>query len=235
MTNRILFCLAICLFGITGWAQQQTSDLRTQYDKQYGLDLTIYQGRAYQPEVNVESGFPFWTQEPFFTGSLVVDGQKYDSLLLKIDIYNHQLILGFHDLNGALKQVIVDPLLPDSVLVNGTVFIPTLHLKMPGRLVELIYMGKISCCVFWEKQKQLNTNSNSKGYYFSKQKNRRYFVYQGNLFTFSSLSQFCLFFDKHQSEKIKQFAKINGIKFRKCNSFQLKQLIEFVDQQILTQ
>ncbi len=230
LINKFLIFFGLSFVSLSIWAQQQPSDLREQYDNNYGFDLTIFQGKAYQPEANIESGFPFWMQEPFYTGSLVVNGVRHDSLWLKIDIYKHNAILGFYDLNGALNQLIIDTSKVDSIFVNGTVFIPSPHPKLKGDFVEFVHRGTVSCYVYWEKQKQVNTNSNSKGYFFSKQKSRRCFVYQGELYFYSSLSKLCNLFDKQKSDLIKQYAKKNGIKFRRNNNAQLSQLLDFVDQ-----
>jgi hypothetical protein len=230
LINRLLIYFVFGFASLPVWAQHHSPDLRKQYDNLYGFDLTIFQGKAYQTEINIESGFPFWMQESFFTGSLVVDGVRHDSLLLKYDIYKHNAILGFKDLNGALNQLIIDPSTVDSIFMNGTVFIPSPHPKLKGDFVEFVHKGTVSCYVYWEKQKQVNTNSNSKGYFFSKQKSRRCFVYQGELYFYSSLSKLCNLFDKQKSAQIKLFAKKNGIKFRRCSNSQLSQLLDFVDQ-----
>lgn len=225
-------CCFLFIFQPVKAQEQSKEQLRNEFDKKYGMDISLNEGMMYFPELNIVAGNPFWESDKVFPGTIVLNGSAYPNQFLKYDIFNQNFILVFHEHTGVLKQIILDPYRVDSVFIGNAVFIKNPFPEIDKRYIQMIFKGDVSCYVSWWKQKVVRSNTDKAGYSFLKQENNKYIVYHSKLFEFEGVHQFCKIFPKIYSKEIKHFLKINEIQLRKADTFQLQKLMKFVKELI---
>ncbi|MBN2634632.1 MAG: hypothetical protein JXR61_00075 [Prolixibacteraceae bacterium] len=233
--SRYLFCFAylVLLFIFYPARSQNHSEknARHVYDQQYGLDLSLFQGKQYYPESNIVEGHPFWGSGETLNGTVIIDGNCFTEQLLQYDLYHQNFILMIKKKSGALVQIILDAERIDTVLLEDAVFFKNNFPSIGNRFIQQVAEGKnLSCYISWKKQKVIKSTTSTSGYTFTKAERMTFLTYQSNQRVFSRTHQFCKIFPKEYTKAIKQYLSENDIQIRKASLLQLQQLTHFVDQ-----
>jgi len=229
---KIIFLILIISFSYTFpvHAQVQNSKLDKDYfDKKYGMDVILHEGRIYYPEGNIVSGHPYWGQDNFLRGDLVLNGKRYNNQRIKYDICNQFFILSFNDLIGAEKQIILNPDIIDTIYLENSVFIKNPISKIDFIFIQLVNNGAIPCYLTWEKDKTVQPDNRNLGYSYTKEKSIKYLIYDSVLYKFKNKRDLASIFPKKQRDDIRQYISSNSIELRKGDIQQLEQLIKHIE------
>lgn len=78
-----------------------------EYDRQLGRNTMSYTGRSYyDPNGNIK-GHQFFMDDYWESGNVTYDGNRYDSIFLKYDIYKDLLLIENFNSNGYLSPIIL--------------------------------------------------------------------------------------------------------------------------------
>ncbi|WP_372652539.1 hypothetical protein, partial [Draconibacterium sp.] len=146
----IIFCF--CCIAKLALGQSITIDsLKQEYDKQYGLNSILINGKKSSTYYLDHYGHPFWRSDKEFWADIFLESKRFEAQRVKYNIEKQEFILNFTNLNGAEKQIILTPSIVDTIVINEYIFIPNTNKKIKPAYVQLIYSNKVKCTKGWYK------------------------------------------------------------------------------------
>jgi hypothetical protein len=232
--NLYSLLLIYCSFSVTGQTKEQINQLYQSYDKHYGLDPRLYNGVKYVPEHPFALGMPFWASSEPFQGELVIQGIKYSNLHLQYDNFRQEFILHFYDLNNAQNALIVNSNLIDTVFLGQTIFVHNKIKEIDEPFIQLIYTGKLSCYIAWNKEYSFISGGPHPGFQYSKDYKKIYI--QPSPDTIKLVKQrkdFFKLFDPSELKEIKAYFHQHKIKFKSIDDNSLTLLLAYCNTVLL--
>ncbi len=222
--------LVIILFFLgvvhTGFGQNESIDsLRADFDKSYGLDVLLNNGRKYIPDNNQIIGHPFWKSDDSFTGNLNVKGRTFNDLKLKFNLYKQEFILIYSNLNGQSGQIILNSEAIDSVRTGTVLFVPNKNPEIKQKFVQQIHSGKLECFMGRYKELEFNRTGVNIGSIYTSERHSYYLIYNGEVHQFARKSSFLRIFDGIQRSSIRKYMSSNHFRIKNMNENELRKLI----------
>lgn len=232
--NILVICLIIFLMG-KGYGQSMSIDsLRADYDKLYGLDVLLNNGKKYFPDKNPIDGHAFWKSKDPFLADVTISGRTFKNQSIKYNLDKQEFLLIYTNFNGQQGQIILNTSVIDSVNGSSFSFVPNKYPEIKQPFVQLIYQGRLSCYIGWYKELKISSiNGVKSGYEFSDDFHKNYLVYNGTVYRFSNKSSFLRIFNKTERISIRRFISANRYIFRSLDDIKLKKLMAYCDK-ILT-
>lgn len=231
--QRIILVISVILFiASKGYGQTLSVDsLRADFDKLYGLDVLLNNGKKYFPDKNAIIGHPFWrSKDPFFA-DLTLSGKTFKDQSIRYNLDKQEFILVYTNFNGQQGQIILNTSVIDSVNGRSFSFVPNKFPEIKQQFAQLIYQGRLSCYVGWYKELKISSiNGTKSGYQFSDDFHRNYLVYKGAVCRFSNKSSFLRIFNKTERIAIKKYFSTNRFIFKGLDDSKLKRLIAYCDE-----
>jgi len=166
MRKNLASFLGILLIILTlipklGYAQSDnkpilSAEVFVHFDQLYKVDARLVSGDFYQtPFMNKLAGHPYYFDTEWKLGSVVLEGIKYDSLLLRYDICSNQLILNTVNITNSYLQLVLKKEHIDSFYIDGHLFrqYPKIQAQSDIQFCEVLASGKID--FFLVKSKRL--------------------------------------------------------------------------------
>lgn len=213
-----------------GYGQIEVVDsVRTEFDKLYGLDVILNNGKKYFPDSNPVIGFPFWKSDESFLADLTINGKSFLDKQIRYNTFNQEFVLLYTNLNGQDVQIILNSEGIDSVRIGNTLFVPNPYPEIKPKFIQQIYSGQLICYKGWYKEMQFNRTGVNIGYIYSKDKYVNYLVYQGVVHRFSGKSSFLKIFSGYKRSLIRKYLSSRHIKFKKIGENELRDLMEYCE------
>ena len=213
-----------------GWAQNESIDsLYTKFDKLYGSDVLLNNGKKYFPETNSAKGHPFWGGQESFPADLTISGKTFPYQQLKYDLHKQEFLLFYTDLNGQKCQIILNTPFIDSVKTENSLFVRNQYPEIVQPFVRLVYRGNISCYVGLKKELDFTNIGVNTGYGYSKEIRTYYLIFNKVVYQFRNKSTFLKIFPSPKRAAIRTQISLNRLKFKKIDEAKLRQLIVFCD------
>jgi len=234
MRQVILFvCIVLC-FVHNGWSQSKSIDsLRIEFDKSYGLDVLLHNGKKYFPNNNPVIGYPYWKNKDSISGDITISGKTFKDQQLKYDINRQEFVLFYFNFNGQSSQIILNVSSIDSVNIGKCLFIPNSYPKIHQQFIQLVYQGDLSCYIGWYKELKLNTIGARPGFEYTKDLRLNYLVSKGSVNQFTNRYSFLQIFNPKERVSIRKYLKDNGLRFKAMNVNDLKKLIIFCEHTLI--
>ncbi len=130
---RSILILMLVISSITGFSQTKqerfaSEELRDVLDRQYGVDQRLVSGNFYYGANRGSiSGHPYFIDPERKTGSVVIEGVRFDDLELRYDILDNSIVLRFFPMNSAAIEISLKKDNIDNFEMDGLLFVP-----MPG-------------------------------------------------------------------------------------------------------
>lgn len=229
--NILVVFLIIFLIG-KGYGQSMSTDsLRADYDKLYGLDVLLNNGKKYFPDKNPIVGHAFWKSKDSFLADVTISGRTFKNQSIKYNLDKQEFLLIYTNFNGQQGQIILNTSVIDSVIGRYFSFIPNKYPEIKQQFVQLIYQGRLSCYIGWYKELKISSiNGVKSGYEFSDDFHKNYLVYKGTVYRFSNKSSFLRIFNKTERSSIRKYFSANRIILRSLDDIKLKKLIDYCDE-----
>ena len=140
------------------------SNAKQLYSKTIGKEAHLYNGREYNQRFIGVEGNPFYNENIWNNGSVYYDHQLYNSVHLKLDIYNNLIIIGFYDTKGFFSsiQLVTEKIKYFNWSGHFFINIENNTLENPGlssSFYDLLYDGKIKVLGQYTKSIQKNLSS----------------------------------------------------------------------------
>lgn len=232
MQKFILFiCVILFSVGKGDGQTLQVDSLRADFDKLYGLDVLLNNGKKYFPDKNPIVGHPFWRGMDTFLADVTISGRTFKNQSLKYNLDKQEFILVYTNFNGQQGQIILNALVIDSVNGRSFSFVPNKYPEIKQQFVQLIYHGRLSCYVGWYKELKISSiNGIKSGYQFSEDFHKNYLIYNGTVCKFSNKPSFLRIFNKTERISIRKYFSVNRFTFKSLDDDALRKLIIYCEE-----
>ncbi|HEY3388789.1 MAG TPA: hypothetical protein VGK38_04400 [Prolixibacteraceae bacterium] len=234
MRKTILFICIVFFVVRTSWGQNEPIDsLRADFDKLYGLDVLLTNGKKYFPDSNPVIGHPFWRSKDSFSADLTISGRTFKGQSIKYNLNKQEFLLLYTNYNGQQGQIILNTSAIDSVNTGMYRFVPSVFPEIKQQFVQLIHQGHLSCYIGWYKELKFNTLGPYAGYEYTKDFRTYYVLYNGRVYHFTNKSSFLRIFNQKERASIRKYISSNRFRFRKMNEYNLRKLIVYCDKTVI--
>jgi hypothetical protein len=222
-----------CVVGTVCGQNASIDSLRSDFDKLYGLDVLLSNGKRYFPDNNPVIGHPFWKSKDTFLADLTISGKTFKDQRLKYNLYKQEFILIYTNYNGQQGQIILNTSAIDSVNSETTKFIPNEFPEIKQTFVQLVYKGNLSCYIGWHKELQCNSFGAKAGFEYTQEQCRYYLEYNGLVNQFINKSSFLRIFNAKDRTMVRKYISTNRIRFKKLDENNLRKLIAYCNKTII--
>ncbi|RKD91571.1 hypothetical protein [Mangrovibacterium diazotrophicum] len=223
----LIIVLFVSLSSSVGAQSQLVDSLRQKYDEKYGLDVLLNNGRKYFPNNNPAKGHPYWETATPLRADLTVAGKFFPAQKVKYDLHTQQFVLIYLDENSREQDLVINNEAVDTIKIKEAVFIRNKFSEPAQPYLQVIHEGEIGCYISWSKMLQYNRSGTNIGYEYTAEKKNYFLLREGQLYRFSSKSNFLKIFPKEEKTKLKKYMVSNHIRFNKMSTNQLQTLIEY--------
>jgi hypothetical protein len=202
-------------------------ELKENFDHLNGPDYNLLNGRQYDP-LNSGISHPYFNTDRYRPGSLLLNGEAYDSVTINYDIFDQQVILQYPvNISGQNIKVVLNRELIDHFNIDGKTFRKMSYPETGSSFFQVVSPGEISCFLHWEKRLNRSTYSGNTSYNYSNQTREIYLQKEGHLYVVRSRSSFTGVFDETYQKEIKRYLRREKIRFRNASDEKLGDLMNF--------
>jgi len=225
--------LFACFYSGAAKTQAQTINDSTLYrwknyfDLSYGPDYNLINGVKYLYLYSDIEGHPFFGEDQFYKGSLVIANREYQDVYLKYEIYNQNIILQYSPFSGGTDQILLKNEDIHEFKIDGKLFRKYSFSETGTRFYQVVTSGKTYCLYYWEKILNYSTLS---AFNFSNQKKESFLVKNGKPYSFRNRRKFRKLFPVQYQKEIKQFIRKNKIRLKNESDSNIRHLLEFCNQ-----
>ena len=212
-------------------AEQGFYELKEIFDQGYVPDHNLLNGREYELPYAATS-HPYFNTDLYRPGSLLLNGEAYESVPINYDIVDQQLILQVILQNpGSLFdreiKVVLNTEFIDHFKINGLMFRKIAFPETGSSFFQVVGSGDTGCFLLWKKTLHSSIYSGSTRYTYSKQSREIYLQKKGQLHLVRSRSSFTSLFDEKYQQEINEFLRREKIRFRNASAEELGDLMNF--------
>ena len=201
-------------------------ELKENFDQLNGPDYKLLNGRQYNL-LNSGNSHPYFNTDSYRPGSLVLNGESYDGIIINYDIYDQQLILQYPGNSGQDLKVVLNREMIDHFQIDGLSFRLMSSPESGSSFFQVLSSGDMSCFLLWKKTLYRSTASGNINYKYSKQSREIYLQREGRLYVVRSRSSFTSIYDEAYRKEIKEFLRREKINFRNASDEKLGELMDF--------
>ncbi len=201
-------------------------ELKENFDQLNGPDYKLLNGRQYDL-LNSGKSHPYFNTDRYRPGSLLLNGEPYDSITINYDISDQQLTLLYPGNSGQDLKVVLNREMIDHFQIDGLTFRLMSYPETGSSFFQVLSSGDISCFLLWKKTLSRSTVSGNTSYKYSKQSREIYLQREGRLYVVRSRSSFTSIYDEAYRKEIKEFLRREKIRFRNASDEKLGELMNF--------
>ncbi|MGB8490965.1 MAG: hypothetical protein WCE64_07890 [Bacteroidales bacterium] len=194
------------------------------------LDYQIlYNGRFWENQIYNTDGHQFFLSSDFASGSVIVDGYKYDSIKIKYDIFNDELLIRRKD--GVIVQLNKE--LIDSFCLNfNNETLSFKNIEDQGRNLtgyyNVLYDSGIRIYVKYRKEILPTTFTNGPPRF--NQVNKIYIIKEGQIHrTDTRKDLLILFMTREEKQMIKEYIRNNHFRISRDDPGIFRRVIEYYE------
>lgn len=169
-SNIFLFAVILLLTHLPAVtrAQQAPSQISSQkilthFDQIFRVDSRLISGNFYQDlSPRSTDGHPYYGDQSWNIGSVVIDNISFDSLLLRYDIYNNELICNPVNFTNSLMPLALNKDRISSFTMNGRRFLPfpSPETGQKIRFSEVLASGPVTLLLLQSKKLKVPISGN---------------------------------------------------------------------------
>jgi hypothetical protein len=201
-------------------------ELKENFDHLNGPDYNLLNGRQYDL-LNSGKSHPFFNTDRYRPGSLLLNGETYDSITINYDIFDQQLTLQYPGNSGQDLKVVLNREMIDHFQIDGLTFRLMSFPETGSSFFQVLSSGDMSCFLLWKKTLSRSTASGNTSYKYSKQSREVYLQREDRLYVVRSRSSFTSIYDEAYRKEIKEFLRREKIRFRNASDEKLGELMNF--------
>jgi hypothetical protein len=205
--------------------------LKVFLEQLYGADYNLINGRRYVNLYPTAEGHPYFGEDKFYRGYIVINNISYTNVEIKYDICNQKIILQYPHFSGNKDIIILNGEFIEEFEINGRSFRKYTFPGTGPRFYQIISPGNLSCLYHWEKQllKGLSVETYFK---YSPEKRLSYLVIDNKLCPFNSRKSFLKLLPQEHNTEIKIYLRSYKIWIRNASDFQIRQLMDYCNELI---
>jgi hypothetical protein len=216
---------------------QQSSSLKTtdaviQFtQKIYGPDDLLVNGRLYIPDHLKAEGNPYFEEEKWTTGRIIIKGKSFDNIEFIYNIAVDRIVIQSKDINQNNIAVLLNRNFIDDFYIGEHHFINVDQLNLISiekGFAEEIYRSGLTFVIRYKKD-FLNQYSQSNPYgSYSKLQSTKYIQKGNQLVKLPTRKSFLVCFKPFQNQ-IKKYFRSNNISYKNASKEELSGLLKFCD------
>jgi hypothetical protein len=207
-------------------SEKRFYELKENFDHLNGPDYNLLNGRQYDL-LNSGKSHPFFNTDRYRPGSLLVNGEAYDSVMINYDIFDQQLTLQYPGNSGQDLKVVLNREMIEHFQIDGLTFRLMSFPETGSSFFQELSSGEMSCFLLWKKTLSRSTVSGNTSYKYSKQSREVYLQREDRLYVVRSRSSFASNYDEAYRKEIKEFLRREKIRFRNASDEKLGELMNF--------
>lgn len=201
-------------------------EIKENFDHLNGPDYNLLNGRQYDL-LNSGKSHPYFNTDRYRPGSLLLNGETYDSVTINYDIVDQQVTLQYPGNSGQDLKVVLNREMIDHFQIDGKTFRKMSFPETGSSFFQVVSSGDMSCFLLWKKTLYRSTVSGNTSYKYSKQSREVYLQREGRLYVVRSRSSFTSIYDEAYRKEIKEFLRREKIRFRNASDEKLGELMNF--------
>jgi hypothetical protein len=207
-----------------------STDLYSLVQKEYGPDQVLINGLYPEDYVRDAIGHPFFQDNKFYPGYIILHNQKFDDVSLKYNIFDQNIIVSQPvDENNTL-QIIPPNKFITEFRVNDKLFRKFCFDGANEKFFQVIYDGDIKCLYSITKKRFISYHTQKfSSFKFSKEIRDSYLLIDQKLYRYNTLGSILRHFPDKTKPEIKAFCKKERIRLSKSSDQEIRKLIEFCE------
>lgn len=215
--------------GVQAQTTEQVREIRNYFDRSYGSDYNLLNGRRYYLYYSSNS-HPFLFSDQSLPGDLILGGIPYHGVPINYDLYQQELLLQYISQSGETRHVILNMEQVDEFVLDRKVF----HkISLEGRdrgYAQVLRADDLGFYIFFSKKLNETPSMNTTPYHYTKLAKHIYLEREGTAEPVGSRGSFLQQFDPGDRQAIKQYMRQHHIRLKKASDDALTGLLRFCDQ-----
>ena len=171
-------------------SENEFLELKEIFDYLNGPDYNLLNGRLIDLPYSIDS-HPYFNTDSYRRGSLFLNGEAYDNVLINYDIFDQQVILQYPDrISGINNKVVLNREKIDCFKIDGLTFRLKSFPETGTSFFQVLSSGGISCYLLWTKKLYRSSSSGSARLKYLKQSRNIYLQKEDQLFHVKNKSSF---------------------------------------------
>ncbi len=235
--NKIVFCLLISV-SVPGFSQKKNSlsdEAEQTYNKiiaDLGNDQVLSNGIFYENTSRNDLGYPYFKEDEFKKGYIVLRNKRYDNLLIKYNIFTQEVLV----VNPKHKPQFAFLPPVDFISEFGFDNYTFDQFLTPDSTIsyqQVIYDNQVGCYYQWSKNRvDSHHNVNYSAFKYTEDKAKRFLKLNEELFSYHNNGSFVKLFPEELAIDIKDYLKSNKIKVNKASDETVRDLLAYCEQLI---
>jgi hypothetical protein len=196
--------------------------------ERYGPDQNLYNGARYTNLHLQSDGHKFLGEDRYQYGKVIFDGRKYDSLQLKYDIYNQQVLLLFPKPDERSDELIINNLRLDEFHLGDKVF-RKYYFPETDTLFFQVFEAKDLTILYHFRKDIINRATQRSMLVFTQSKRRGYLSIPSGLYKLGNNRSFAKLFPEYRTD-LMAFMRGRKIKIRWASDIQIEWLLAYYNQ-----
>lgn len=236
ITSLLALLVQIFIFQTVTAQKPQLSDSATGYWKQiylqsYGADYNLITGTKYLNTHPAAEGHPFFGEDRFYQGRLVVNNMAYENLSLKYDLCRQKVLLQYPHYSGSMETIILNEKYISEFEIEGRLFRKYSFPEIEPGFYQVLSEDSISCLYYWEKDLVQGQSSGVLYRYLPERKQSCLLIDQ-KIYPFRSRGSFVKVFPEACKKEIRHYIRSGEIWFGLANERQIQQLMIYCNKLI---
>ena len=218
-----------CPVPVMAQTTEQVQEIRAYFDRSYGSDFNLLNGRQYYLYYSSNS-HPFLHTDQSRPGDLVLGGISYHGVPLNYDLYQQEVILQYISHSGETRHIILNRELVDEFLLDNKLFCEvSLEGRDPG-YAQVIRGDGLSFYVFFIKKLNYTPSMNTTPYHYTRLARRIFLERNGKAALVHSRGSFLQQFEPEIRPTIRVYMRQQHIRLKKASDAALTGLLHFCSQ-----
>ena len=132
-------------------AEEQITELNTYFEEQYGPDQSLVSGIHYINMHRYARGHKFFGEDEFRKGKLVIDKGEFNSVFLKYNLLEQQVILQNAYRNQMYHEIIISNSIIREFELDGKVFRKNNLRSTDTLFYQILEVEDLACYYHWTK------------------------------------------------------------------------------------
>lgn len=192
----------------------QQSSFAEQVHKAYGPNQKLVNGVQYYNRYVLVQDHPYFLDDSFVDGSVIINGQEYSPVRIRYNIYSQHLELQYDNFAGASNSLIT---VNDHIdgFRYGDLWFRKMDLDGEENFYQVIATEQFSCFVLWGKKLDKIDYSLFYGERFTEPSCGYQLLWKGDTLDFKSMNTFVKCFHESRRKEIKRFLRQNRFDFKR--------------------
>lgn len=227
----LLLLFFFCEFVSAQETVDKVNDLVEHTEQIYSTDDLLVNGQIYSPGRSLAKGSPYFGENEFSTGKVIIRGRKFDGVLLKYNLVDQRLLLRAAIESGRYVTILLNTNLVDAFTLGDQSFINAENYFQNSDVTgfyTLVYEGRFACLVNYEKTFRAVYDTQTPNGSYTDAHIEFFLLDEGMLVNITKKKALLKHFPIVKNE-IKSFMRKYKINYKKASLLSLNQIMKYCD------